>query len=119
MTQEVENRLREEKRALQEQVRLLQEQIDTLQETSHVQEEVIRALQQQLGLQEQELGLLKQQVQGLQERLKKDSHASHLPPRRIGSSGSRGAYARKVGRKREGRRAMREIHCICQRRRMR
>ncbi|HEX9132673.1 MAG TPA: IS66 family transposase [Ktedonobacteraceae bacterium] len=94
MTQEEANQLREEKRALQEQVRLLQEQIDTLQETSHVQEEVIgelqetkrlqgeviRALQQQLGLQEQEIGLLKQQVQGLQERLKKDSHNSHLPP---------------------------------------
>ncbi len=80
MTQEEENQLREEKRALQEQVRLLQEQIDTLQETKRLQGEVIRALEQQLGLQEQELGLLKQQVQGLQERLKKDSHNSHLPP---------------------------------------
>ena len=94
MTQEEEKQLREEKRALQEQVRLLQEQVDTLQEMSHVQEEVIGelqetkrlqgevigALQQQLGLQEQEIGLLKQQVQGLQERLKKDSHNSHLPP---------------------------------------
>ena len=80
MTQEEENQLREEKRALQEQVRLLQEQIDTLQETKRLQGEVIGALQQQLGLQEQELGLLKQQVQGLQERLKKDSHNSHLPP---------------------------------------
>ena len=80
MTQEEENQLREEKRALQEQVRLLQEQIDTLQETKRLQGEVIRALQQQLGLQEQEIGLLKQQVQELQERLKKDSHNSHLPP---------------------------------------
>ncbi len=87
MTQEEEKQLREEKRALQEQVRLLQEMshvqeevIGELQETKRVQGEVIRALQQQLGLQEQELGLLKQQVQGLQERLKKDSHNSHLPP---------------------------------------
>ena len=66
MTQEEENQPQEEKRALQE--------------TKRLQGEVIRALQQQLGL--QELGLLKQQVQGLQERLKKDSHTSSLSERR-------------------------------------
>ena len=45
-----------------------------------MQEEVIGALQRQLSMQEQEMSLLKQQVQELQERLKKDSHNSHLPP---------------------------------------
>jgi transposase len=73
MTQEEENRLREENRALREQVSLLQEKCG-------VQEELIGALQQQVSVQEQELKLLKQEVQGLQERLKKDSHNSHLPP---------------------------------------
>ena len=80
MTQEEENLLREENRALREQVSLQQKQIGMLQEKDRVQEEVIGALQQQLSVQEQEMSLLKQQVQELQERLKKDSHNSHLPP---------------------------------------
>ncbi len=80
MTREEEYLLREEKRALREQVSLQQEQIGLLQEKDRVQEEVIGALQQQLSVQEQEMSLLKQQVQELQERLKKDSHNSHLPP---------------------------------------
>src|SRR5271157_3457686 len=80
MTQEEENLLREENRALREQVSLQQTHIGMLQEKERVQEEVIGALQQQLRVQEQEMSLLKQQVQELQERLKKDSHNSHLPP---------------------------------------
>ena len=70
----------EENRALREQVSLQQTQIGLLQEKDRVQEEVIRALQQHLSVQEQEMSLLRQQVQELQERLKKDSHNSHLPP---------------------------------------
>jgi transposase len=80
MTQEEENLLREENRALREQVSLQQTQLGMLQEKERVQEEVIGALQQQQRVQEQEMSLLKQQVQELQERLKKDSHNSHLPP---------------------------------------
>src|SRR5713101_2859549 len=80
MTQEEENLQREEKRALREQMSLQQKQIVLLQEKERVQEEVIGALQQQLSVQEQEMSLLKQQVQELQERLKKDSHNSNLPP---------------------------------------
>src|SRR6266496_5669409 len=80
MTQEEENLLREENRALREQVSLQQKHIGMLQEKERVQEEVIGALQRQLSMQEQEMSLLKQQVQELQERLKKDSHNSHLPP---------------------------------------
>jgi len=80
MTQEEENLLREENRALREQVSLQQTQIGLLQEKERVQAEVIGALQQQLRVQEQEISLLKQQVQELQERLKKNSHNSHLPP---------------------------------------
>ena len=80
MTQEEENLLREENRALREQVSLQQKHIGILQERDRVQEEVIGALQRQLSMQEQEMSLLKQQVQELQERLKKDSHNSHLPP---------------------------------------
>ena len=80
MTQEEENLLREENRALREQVSLQQTQIGKLQEKDRVQEEEIGALQQQLSVQEQEMSLLKQQVQELQERPKKDSHNSHLPP---------------------------------------
>ncbi len=78
MTQEEEKLLREENRALREQVSLQQKHIGMLQEKDRVQEEVIGALQQQLRV--QEMSLLKQQVQELQERLKKDSHNSHLPP---------------------------------------
>src|SRR5258708_598212 len=80
MTPEEENLLREENRALREQVSLQQKQIGMLHEKDRVQEAVIGALQQQLSVQEQEMSLLKQQVQELQERLKKDSHNSHLPP---------------------------------------
>lgn len=77
------------------------------------------ALQQQIRSQEQEMSLLKQQGQELQERLRKDSHNSHLPHLRIASSGSRGAYARKVERKQVHRQSIRGTHGTCQRHRMR
>ncbi len=80
MTQEEEDQLREENRALREQVSLQREQIGLLREKGRLQEAEIRALQEQVRLREQEMDLLKQQVQALQERLKKDSHNSHLPP---------------------------------------
>jgi transposase len=58
--------LRQENQALRERARLQQAVIDQ-------QQLLIEGLQQQADL-------LKEQVQALQERLKKDSHNSHLPP---------------------------------------
>jgi transposase len=80
MTQEEEDQLREENRVLRERVSLQQEQIELLREKERLQEAEIVALQEQVCFQEQELSRLKQDVQALQERLKKDSHNSHLPP---------------------------------------
>jgi transposase len=100
MTQEEENLLREENRALREQVSLQHKQLGMLQEKDRVQEEAIGALQQQLRVQEQEMSLLKQQVQELQERLKKDSHNSHLPP-----SSDRFGRQRRSLRKKSGKKA--------------
>lgn len=65
---------------MREQVRLLQEQVRVLQEKDRSQGEVLTRSQEYQGQQEQELRGLKEQVQGLEERLKKDSHNSHLPP---------------------------------------
>jgi transposase len=58
--------LRQENQTLRERARVQQETIDR-------QQSVIEGLQQQTDL-------LAQQVQALQERVKKDSHNSHLPP---------------------------------------
>ncbi|HVB74900.1 MAG TPA: IS66 family transposase [Ktedonobacteraceae bacterium] len=70
-------RLRQENRALRERIQLLEEQLRVLSEQGQMQEEQAKKRQ---AVQEQELGQLKEQVQGLEERLKKDSHNSHLPP---------------------------------------
>lgn len=70
----------EEVSQLQEENRVLREQVCLLQEKSEWQENQLRQSQEQRRLQEQEIALLKQQVQELLERLKKDSHNSHLPP---------------------------------------
>ena len=74
MTAEEElNRLRQENQALREKASLQQEKIDSQQAQISQQEQQIERLQQQVAL-------LSQQVQMLQDRLKKDSHNSHLPP---------------------------------------
>ncbi len=74
MTAEEElNRLRQENQALREKASLQQEKIDSQHAQISQQEQQIERLQQQVVL-------LSQQVQTLQDRLKKDSHNSHLPP---------------------------------------
>ncbi len=65
--------LRQEKQALQERVRVQQEQIEAQQAVIKQQQHVIEELQKQTAE-------LSNQVHALQERLKKDSHNSHLPP---------------------------------------
>src|SRR5947209_7700536 len=65
--------LRQEKHRLEERVRVQQVQIEGQQGVIEQQEGVIEGLQKQMRL-------LLEQVQALQERLKKDSHNSHLPP---------------------------------------
>ena len=65
--------LREENQALRERASLQQETIDVQQTVIDQQQRLIEGLQQQTEL-------LRGQVQALQERLKKDSHNSHLPP---------------------------------------
>lgn len=72
--------LRQENQALRERVQLLEEQVRLLSGYGREQEEREKHYQQQVERQEQELGSLKQQVQQLEERGKKDSHNSHLPP---------------------------------------
>ena len=118
MTQEEENLLREENRALREQVSLQQTHIGMLQEKERVQEEVIGALQQQLRVQEQEMSLLKQQVQELQERLKKDSHNSHLPPSSDRFGRQPRSLRKKSGKKAGGQAGIQEARCTSQRRPM-
>jgi transposase len=74
MTPEVELiALREENQALRERTRLQQETIDMQQTVIDYQQHLLDELQHQTDL-------LAEQVQALQERLKKDSHNSHLPP---------------------------------------
>ena len=65
--------LREEKQRLLERVRVQQEHIERQQGVIEQQQRVIQGLQKQLSE-------LAQQVQALQERVKQDSHNSHLPP---------------------------------------
>ena len=65
--------LREENQALRERASLQQETIDVQQTVIDQQQRLIEGLQQQTER-------LSGQVQALQERLKKDSHNSHLPP---------------------------------------
>jgi transposase len=72
--------LRKENQILREQIKLLQEQLRVLHEKERVQEERGEQSQKHLAVQEQEIGQLKEQMQRLEERLKKDSHNSHLPP---------------------------------------
>jgi transposase len=71
-----EEEVQQENESLRERVRWQQEKIDWL-------EERLLLLQQQEILREElqkQVDLLKEQVQALQDRLKKDSHNSHLPP---------------------------------------
>src|SRR5260221_7308454 len=72
-TEEEQIYLREENQALRERASLQQETIDVQQTVIDQQQRLIEGLQQQTER-------LSGQVQALQERLKKDSHNSHLPP---------------------------------------
>lgn len=72
--------LRKENQVLRERVKLLEEQLRLLQDHERRQGEVLARSQERAEQQEQEMRRLKEQVQGLEERLKKDSHNSHLPP---------------------------------------
>src|SRR5260221_12204287 len=72
-TEEEQIYLREENQALRERASLQQETIDVQQTVIDQQQRLIEGLQQQTER-------LSGQVQELQERLKKDSHNSHLPP---------------------------------------
>src|SRR5439155_19818068 len=65
--------LREENQALRERASVQQETIDVQQTVIDQEQRLIDGLQQQTEL-------LTGQVQALQERVKKDSHNSHLPP---------------------------------------
>ena len=65
--------LRQEKQALQERVRVQHEQLEAQQAVIQQQQHVIQELQKQTSE-------LSTHVHALQERLKKDSHNSHLPP---------------------------------------
>ena len=65
--------LRQEKQALQERVQVQHEQLEAQQAVIQQQQHVIEELQKQTAE-------LSEQVQSLQERWKKDSHNSHLPP---------------------------------------
>jgi transposase len=65
--------LRRDKQQLQEQLGQRDEVIAQMQQQLAQRDELIAQLQLQLGV-------LSEQVQSLQERLKKDSHNSHLPP---------------------------------------
>jgi transposase len=80
MTEEELTQLRQEKR-------LLREQADLQHETISLQKQLIDRLQEQITLlererswQQQQITQLSEQVKGLQERLAKNSHNSHLPP---------------------------------------
>jgi transposase len=65
--------LRQENQTLRERARVQQETIGMQQSVIEQQQRLMEGLQRQTEL-------LAQQVQALQERVKKDSHNSHLPP---------------------------------------
>src|SRR6184192_2147949 len=77
----------EELTQLQQENSLLREQTDLQQETISLQKQLIDRLQEQItllererSLQQQQLTQLSEQLKGVQERVAKDSHNSHLPP---------------------------------------
>ncbi len=87
MTEEELTQLRQENRLLREQTGLQQETISLqkqliarLQEQISLLERERSLLERERSLQQQQLTQLSEQVKGLQERLAKDSHNSHLPP---------------------------------------
>jgi transposase len=80
MTEEELTQLRQENRLLREQTGLQQETITLQKQLIDRLQEQISLLERECSLQQQQLTQLSEQVKGLQERLAKDSHNSHLPP---------------------------------------
>src|SRR5437660_9216963 len=80
MTEEELTQLRQENRLLREQSGLHQETISLQQQLIERLQEQITLLERERSLQQQQMTQLSEQVKGLQERLAKDSHNSHLPP---------------------------------------
>lgn len=80
MTPEEELLLRQENQALQEKAQLQQEKIDLQQALLEQQDTLLKQQAVLIEGSQKQVDLLKAQVQALQERLKKDSHNSHLPP---------------------------------------
>ncbi|MFL5658269.1 MAG: IS66 family transposase [Ktedonobacteraceae bacterium] len=80
MTEEELIQLRQENRLLREQSGLQQETISLQKQLIDRLQEQITLLEREGSLQQQQLTQLSEQVKGLQERLAKDSHNSHLPP---------------------------------------
>ena len=81
MTAEEElTQLRQENRLLREQTSLHQETISLQKELIDRLQEQITVLERERSLQQQQMAHLSEQLKGVQERLAKDSHNSHLPP---------------------------------------
>jgi transposase len=80
MTEEELTQLRQENSLLREQTSLQQETISLQQQLIDRLQEQITLLERERSLQQQQISQLSEQVKGLQERLAKDSHNSHLPP---------------------------------------
>jgi transposase len=80
MTEEELNQLRHENSLLREQTGLQQETITLQKQLIDRLQEQITLLERERSLQKQQITQLSEQVKGLQERVAKDSHNSHLPP---------------------------------------
>src|SRR5437588_8261291 len=80
MTEEELTQLRQENRLLREQSGLQQETISLQQQLVERLQEQINLLERERSLQQQQITQLSEQLKGLQERVAKDSHNSHLPP---------------------------------------
>ena len=80
MTEEELSQLRQENKLLREQTSLQQETITLQKQLIDRLQEQISLLERERGLQQQQITQLNEQVKGLQERVAKDSHNSHLPP---------------------------------------
>jgi hypothetical protein len=68
---------------------MTEEELHCLREENRRLRETVSLQQEQIALQEHELAILKQQLQRIQDRLKKDSHNSHLRPPRIAFIGKK------------------------------
>src|SRR6266487_371143 len=80
MTEEELTQLRQENRLLREQTGLQQDTISLQKQLIDRLQEQISLLERERSLQQQQISHLSEQLKGMQERLAKDSHNSHLPP---------------------------------------